>query len=482
MILTILVIYMLIIFIVGIWANKYNQNMTDFLLAGRRLGVWLGAFSLAAVHFGGGFVVGLSEFAVESGFVSWWNGLGGGIGLIIVGFMAYKMRGLALFTVPDFLMHRYGSNSLRIISTFLSLIALIGILAAQVSAASGVLEMFGVGSMTGAIIASVMFVIYTAVGGLWAVTLTDFIQIIVGAVGVIVASALVWNRVDGWEGMVNTASGVDKDTYFSLFGSGDFTFILWLSLPIILYTLIGQDFYQRLFATKDAATARNSAIVAGIAICIITVFPVFLGMGAHSLFPNLENSTQVLPMIINEVLPTFVAGIVLAAIMAAIMSTANSILTAGTSHIINDLYIHTVMKKKPHVKSEETDNNNGDGKKLLKLSRIWTLILGAVAIAIAAIAPNIVTLLLMSYTLYTAGVFVPVVGGFMWKRATPMGAMASLLTGVVIAILGIAGVSMGGVPIEILASVISLVVFIIVSLATYKKQGMQTDEQITVKR
>lgn len=93
----ILVIYLIIMFGIGIWANKYNNDMTDFLLAGRRLGIGLASFTLAATYFGGGYVVGLGETAYGSGLASWWNGIGGGIGLILVGLMAYKMRGLALY-------------------------------------------------------------------------------------------------------------------------------------------------------------------------------------------------------------------------------------------------------------------------------------------------------------------------------------------------------------------------------------------------
>ncbi|MED1949630.1 sodium:solute symporter family protein [Brevibacillus centrosporus] len=469
MLLTILVIYLVGILLVGIWANKFNNNMADFLLAGRRLGVGLGSFALAATYFGGGLVIGLSQFAYEKGAIAWWNGISSMLGLVLVGFMAYKMRGFSLYTVPDFLMKRYGSNLIRLISSVLSLIALTGILAAQVTAASGILGMLGINSMTAAIIASLTFVVYTAIGGMWAATLTDFVQMIIVSVGIIMAGVLVWNQVGGWEGMATNITHVDPSAYFSLFGTGDLSFVVALTLPPILYSLIGQDLYQRLFATKSASAARNSAIIAGIILLVITIFPVIIGMGARVLYPNLENAATVLPTVMNEAMPEFVAGIVLAAIMAAIMSTANSLLTAGTSHIMNDLYIKTFKK--------ESDVDGEDSKKLVRLSRIWTLILGGVAIFIAAFAPDIITLTLMSYTLYTAGVFVPVVGGLLWKRATPAGAIASLFAGILIAVLGISGVNLGGSSIDVLSSVFSLVVFVIVSLMTSPQRSALDEEK-----
>ena len=361
----ILVGYMALIFIIGIWANKFNNDMTDFLLAGRRLGLWLGSFALVATYFGGGFVIGLSELSYDIGLSSWWNGLGGGIGLILVGLMAKRMRGFSFFTVPDFIKHRYGGSALGLISSILSLIALVGILAAQVGAASSVLEMFGIGSTRAAVLASVVFVVFTAVGGLWAATITDFVQVIIAGVGVIVAGFLVLNKAGGWNNIQETlATKPDvAEGFTSIMGSGNLTFLVWLSLPLILYTLIGQDVYQRIFATKDEKTARNSAIVAGIVISLLTIFPVLIGMGARVIYPDLTSGKLAFPTIVTELFPPILAGLVLAAVMAAIVSTATSILTAGTSHIINDIYM------------EKFKNKNE--KHLLKHSRIWTLIIGA---------------------------------------------------------------------------------------------------------
>src|SRR5699024_9309117 len=153
------------------------------------------------------------------------------------------------------------------------------------------------------------------------------------------------------------------------------------------------------------------AFIAGIMLISITIFPVIIGMGARTLFPEITDSRLALPTVIDQLLPDFVAGLVLAAVMAAIMSTANSILTAGTSHVINDLYLNGISstKKKGNEKSD---------RYLLGLSRVWTLILGGIAILVATIIPSIVDGLLISYTLYTAGVFTPVVVGLLWKWGT----------------------------------------------------------------
>ena len=458
-ILVVLIFYFVLMLGVGIWANRFNTDVDDFLLAGRRLGLIFSSCALAATYFGGGFVIGIGQMAFEKGMVAWWNGIAGGLGLILVALMAGKMRDMALYTVPDYLGKRFNSQTIATISSILSLVALVGILAGQVSAARNIFAALGMDPVIGGFVAAIIFVIYTSIGGLWAATLTDFIQIIIAGVGCIAAALIVISNTGGWEATAAMINNVNPpETFFNLFGSDGVSFILWLTLPLILYTFIGQDVYQRIFASKDGKTARNSCIVAGIIIIIITVFPALMGMSSRGMFPDLKDTGMAVPTLILEALSPFMAGIVLAAVMAAIMSTAASILTAATSHVINDVYRQLMHK------GEEQDS-----KRLLAMSRIWTLIIGALAIGLSFLVPQIVKLLLMSYTLYTSGVFIPVVGGFFWKGATREGALAALFTGTAIAVASIAGVSFFGIPTEIFSGLVCLVIFVAVSTATGNK-------------
>lgn len=245
---------------IGWWSGRrYIKGMTDFLLAGRRLGLWLCAATLAATHFGGGMVMGGSEWGFNYGWGGAWYGIACGIGLIILGLLtAKKLRDLAFYTVPDYLAKRYGGSAVRILGSLLSLVALIGILAAMVLSARGALAILGITGNTGAIIATLVFIAYTIFGGLWAATITDFVQVIIAAIGVIIAAILVLGKTGGIGELNNMLSvkGVSSG-YFNLFGLGA-SGILWLLLPTVMYTLIGQDFYQRLFAAKDGKTAKNA--------------------------------------------------------------------------------------------------------------------------------------------------------------------------------------------------------------------------------
>jgi SSS family solute:Na+ symporter len=129
--------YLAVLLGIGWWCHRTRiSGMTDFLLAGRRLGVPLCAAAMAATHFGGGAVMGGASYGFEHGLSGAWYGIATGVGLLLLALLtAHRFRSLALYTVPDYLEQRYGSRSLRILGATLSLVALVGILAAQVSAA-----------------------------------------------------------------------------------------------------------------------------------------------------------------------------------------------------------------------------------------------------------------------------------------------------------------------------------------------------------
>ncbi|MEJ6949756.1 sodium:solute symporter family protein [Natronospora cellulosivora (SeqCode)] len=463
MVLTIVIIYLLVLLAVGYWANSKIKGMDDFLLAGRKLGLVLTAGALTATHFGGGMVMGGGEHGFIHGIAGAWYGIACGVGLLLLGFLtARKFRKLSLYTVPDYLENRYGGKAIRLLSSLLSLVAIIGIIAAQVGAARGALAILGFTGNTAAVVATIIFILYTVLGGLWAATITDFVQVIIAGVGIIVAAALVLGNTGGYSGMqdaiLSNHAGLGSG-YFNLFGMAGRT-IIWILLPTVMYTLIGQDFYQRLFAAKDEVTARKSCFIGGGILIVMSVFPAIAGMGARAYFPDLTDGGQAIPMIVQEVLPIGVGAIVLAALLAAIMSTADSLLTAGSSHVIKDFYLELFRP------GEEYDK-----KELLKLSRICTVVIGLGALIIALAVPTIISALIYSYTMYIGGVFIPVIGGVLWKKATNTGALTSLIGGSLVAIYGIlTGFAVGNIPGVVFAAFISLILFVIVSLFTQEKK------------
>jgi SSS family solute:Na+ symporter len=466
---TIIIVYLVAIFAVGMWCNRYNNNVSDYLLAGRRLGVGLTTFTLVATYFGGGYVIGVGGEAYSSGLSAYWSPVAGAVGILAVCLILSKMEGMKVYTVTEIMEVRYKSPLLRLLTTLLSLCALIGILAGQVTSAGSVLASLGIGNMTiCAIIVAAFFIGFTAFGGLWAVTVTDFIQIIVAGAGLIIATIYIIHVGGGWDvisAKINNA-GINSH-YFSLLKGVAPSYVLWLILPMFIYTLIGQDVYQRLFAAKSTKTARISAILACLILMGICIFPVILGMVARGLFPDIKQSSLVIPTIINTMMPPALAGLTLAAIIAAVVSTADSILTAATSHLVNDLYVR-------YSKKYDGMDDEKNAKSILRVSRVATLLVGIFSVVIALAVPSVLQILNDSYILFTAGVFAPVVVGLLWKKATKAGAFAGLISGLGFVVLGNLGVSLFGIPTDIASSLLAVVVSIIVSFITYRP-GSETD-------
>jgi len=359
--------------------------------------------------------------------------------------------------------------------------------------------------VTAAVIATLLFIVYTAASGLWGVTLTDAVQLAIIFVGVPVAAVMGLQSAGGFEGIretliatgldsgvlygvepglnsgtanaiateadnataaaANTGAGsgpgIDPDAYFHPLGAGG-AMVVAAILPAIMYTLIGQDFYQRLFAARDEKIAVRAAALAGGILILYAAFPAIAGMAARGVFGAEIEPSQAIPMLVAEVLPAWIGAIVVAAIIGAIMSTADSLLVAGTSHLTHDIFGKLV---RPDLA--------GDTRRMLLISRIGTVVIGLLALFLALYIQRIIDLLLLSYTMYAAGVFVPVVLGLYWPRGTAAGAVAGIAGG---SLAGLAAARgwiavaelplIAGMPSIVLGALVSLVLYVWVSLAT----------------
>ena len=451
--------YLVIVAVIGLAGTKLIKGSDDFMLAGRKLGPFMVIAGLTATHIGGGAVMGVSEDSYVYGVSGVAYSVGTALGLILLGVLsAEKLRSLSLRTITDYLALRYNSKMVRGLASGLSIIAVTGIVAAQVNAAGGALAILGIDPTIGAIVAVLLFIAYTVFAGMWGVALTDAVQVIIVVIGVPIAAIAGLRAAGGLDGLrtfAETSSDIVSADYFSPVGMGVMA-MLGIITPVIMYDLIGQDFYQRLFSARSAAIARGSAIVAGLLLLVFAIFPVIGGMSARALFGDLEHSSSALPTLISEVLPIGVAAVIVAAILAAVMSTADSLLIAGSTHITNDFY-REIMGRDPEDNSPRT----------LAVARVWTLILGLGALVFALSVPGIITVLSLAYTMYASGVFVPVIGGLLWRRATRAGALAAIIAGSVGGLAGVFGLfDYGEVPEVVVGGVASLIAFVVVSLLT----------------
>jgi len=425
---------------VGVINRKRTRRADDFFVAGRQGSSLLITGSLLATIIGGSATVGMAGLGFTQGLTGAWWLLVGCIGLVILGlFFAEKVREFGLYTLPELAGKQYDGR-IALAASALIVIAWMGIIAAQIVASGKILSALGIGSpVLWMVISTLVFVAYSVLGGQHAIIRTDTIQTGIIFVGIFGGLALLLSRLGGLTGLKASLS----PEQFAFPVSPQFGGVELISLILLvgLTYLVGPDMYSRLFCAKDGKTARVSALWTALLIIPFAFAITLMGMGTSVLFPQ-ALPEQALPVVVSEVLPPVMGGVVLAALLCAIMSSADTVLLT-TSTILT---VDVVKRFKPSLNERET----------LYLSR-WAIAgLGAVSLILALTLKGIISALLFAYTIYTCGLIIPVIAGFYKEKLklTSLGALAAIIGGGSAALIGkildIKYLDLGGLAVSVL--------------------------------
>jgi SSS family solute:Na+ symporter len=413
--LTIIITYFAVMLAIGVVSRKKAGQADDFFVAGRKGSSLFIVGSLLATIIGGSATVGMAGLGFQRGLTGAWWLLAGSIGLIVLGvFFARKVRKFALYTLPELIEKQY-DRRMAFASSILIVIAWTGVIAAQIIAAGKIMGILGMGDPTlWMVIFSFVFITYTVLGGQYSVIRTDLFQSIVIFGGIFAGLGLLLSRLGGWDGL-QSALPADMFSFptSSQFGGADLASLL---LVVGLTYVVGPDMYSRIFCARDDATARSSTFWAAGLMIPIAFAVTLIGMGAAALFPDIA-AEQALPMVISEVFSPLLGGIVLAALLCAMMSSADTTLLSASTILTVDIIGGLRAKS--------------GSKNILPRSRWLIILLGIVALAVALLLKGIISALLFAYTVYTCGVILPVIAGFFRKqlKVTATGALAALIGG-----------------------------------------------------
>ena len=448
-------IYFLILIIAGILGSIRNRKTSDFLLAGRKLNLPFTIATLSAVQIGAGIILGGSANGASMGvWPGMWYALGCGGGLIVAGLLvARKLRQKDSFVPMDFYESRYGTNRwVRLWAWLSNVPSLLGIFIAQLLACGSILSGFGISFSTGVIICSLVILIYSTIGGMKGIAFTDIIQtsIIMISIPVIAAASLLLLHSKGF----SIAS-----LYTTPFiPAGTFTKFIYLVIPFLIAISVSYDAYIRYQSSKDAKTAQRGCIIAGFIVIFIGTLASSVGAVAGIFFPGMKEG--VFSLMVMQSLNPVIAGIVIAAILGASMSSASGLLVAMGATFSRDFYNRFLH---PEANLDELP---------------YSKIISRLAIAISALAgiwfsfkmTDILDAIIIFNYPYMGSLLIPLLAGILWNGATKKGSMAAMLTGGIIGIgaflAGIPGPLHGWVKPDLgllMAYVVSTIVLIIVS-------------------
>lgn len=387
--LIIVVVYILILYAVTWYATKLSKGgILGYLLAGRGFPAGIVAVMVAGIAIGGASTIGVAENAYNTGISAGWYNAAWAAGAIIVGLtVASRYRQLECATIPE-LFERYFDVSGRIVAVFGQLVIQIVITSLQYVAGGAILaallpEVFTFQS--GMLFSAVVFVGITLIGGYWAAGLTNIINVIVIYCGIVMGAVLAVKSVGGLSGLAVALPPGDQ--WFSpVSGVGMAVVIAWF-IVMITQTFSTQAVVQISFAAKDGRNAKIGYILAGIIILPIGFLSAIFGIVAAAKFPGITPALA-LPMTILELNP-FTAGLALAGLWAADVSTAVGLLLGSSTLVVNDVW-------KRFIQEDMSE------KKQLLVSRATVLIISVLTYWLATSVLGIIKTLLIGLTLTTS--------------------------------------------------------------------------------
>ena len=458
--------YFLVVVGVGYLGLRRARNVEDFLVAGRSLGAPMYVGTLSALVLGGASTVGGVSLGYQYGISGMWLVLMLSLGLLALALLfTTRLANLGVYSVAEVLDLRYG-DSARLISAVVVFAYALMLAVTQTIAVGTLFDVtLGVSRTWAILIAGGIVVLYSVAGGMWSITLTDFLQFCVMTGGVfLVLLPIALLRVGG-------ISGLQEDLPASYLG---WTSIGWgtISTYFLLYffgIMIGQDIWQRVFTARGPGVARWGGTTAAFYCAVYGFTSALIGTIAAALFPNLATPDNAFAQLATNLLPIGLAGLVVAAALSAIMSTASSALLASATVAAEDGYLRFFGDGRNDVQNDaQNEGSDGDRRAELLVNRISTLVVGVVVIATALVVRDVVGALTVAYDLLVGALFVPILGAFFWRRATGRGALISMAVSsvVVIALLLWRGL-LSNDPI-IYGLLTSLAVFVVASLLTQR--------------
>jgi len=433
--LTLVIAYLLITIAIGLVAARRVRNTTDYAIAGRHLPMFMIITTTFATWFGSEIVLGVPAKFIEGGLHNVIEDpFGAGMCLVLVGlFFAGKLYRMSLLTISDYYRERYG----RVIETACSLIIMLsylGWVSAQVTALGLVFNLLSDGAVSipmGMVIGVVSILAYTLFGGMWSVAVTDFLQMIILVVGLLVLAFFAGGMAGGPAKVIDLASSRDLFKFLPEPTLHDTIFFFAAAITMMLGSIPQQDVFQRVMSANSIKAATRGTVIGGTAYILFAFVPMFLVVSALIIMPEraqqllAEDPQKVLPTLVMEKMPFVMQVLFFGALLSAIKSCASATLLAPSVTFTENIW-------------RQFRKGGSDRENLLTM-RVSVLVF-SMAVLIYSIRMQgtpIYELVSGAYQVPLVGAFVPLVAGLYWRRASTQGAVCAVVLGIGVWIAGL---------------------------------------------
>lgn len=426
--------YTAILFAVALYKSFAVKNQEDFVVAGRKVSTFFLVGTLVCTWIGSGSLFGGAGLAFRNGISELWMSAGAWVGIVIVYFLVPKVHKLKQFTVSDIMEQRYNSTA-RLLATITIIIAYMTIAGYQFRGGGRLLNaLLGIDPIVGAWYTMGITVLFTLLAGMLSIVALDIFNGIIMTVGVLLAFGfLLWQT-----GGPNTIMQGLPESHLTTFGQHDFSWAMGVFFPTF-FLLIGESsMYQKFFSAKSEKSARNAVIGMVIGVVLLeTVINLVAVIGSYVYsndpaymttladgtvqYNKAMTETVILNLAVGK-LPLVVGGLLMAAAVAIILSTANTFLMVASTNVTHDLYHRFI-------------NPQAKEKFLVWLQRGLIVVIGAIALIVATQFKSILDMAFCSYTMVGAGITPALLAALLWKRATPAGGVASIGAGMITTII-----------------------------------------------
>lgn len=453
-IVVVLVIYFAAMVFIGFMGRDKASNFEGYLSMGRSAGILLLMGGAIGSQIGNGFVVGGAEQGAAVGMAGAAYGIACALSMVLVAvFLNNFIYNGGYMSMADYTRKRYHNEIPGTIYDLSTAISSIGLIAGQIMAGKALFEALGLSGTVGAIAIAVVVLLYSQLSGLWGAFATSVVQTAVIAIGLILTTVILVaeGAVGEMSAAVEAGTIAPSALDFSGLSAAGFAGMM---LPLLLGMVTDQPTYQRINSAKSAKISRIACYLSCLVMIPLALMPAFIGSYGNFKY-GATGSSAFFGVILNE-LPAVVCALIIAAVLAAVMSTIDCGLITMSTVLTRDIW-QGALKKTPSEAQLKTITL------VLNIGIMFT------STALALASSSILGLLNSVYAFLAAACFVPFVGGVLWKRGNATGAAAASIVGVITVVVTNLGVTLPGsgvIPGAILPIIPSAIVYVIVSLCT----------------